>query len=482
MPNPAWFNDNQFRDFPFLTRVEPLATTAGFSSSSSAAGTIFDLPHSAILDFGAIMEIDANFDESLGHIVYLHSIHRSGSLLTFKFRTNATDAENFELIFHRNVTDREFTIEWEEASTIVAETISEFTCPLHPKWSGFMVSGDLHDLFEMLDDNETAVCIEGLWQIEPARIQSLMRSYLRSISLANEPRIHATPAVGCSDSSSYASNEPAIPNAQCLAGNIQWKEGYNCSIRQDVNNNAIIIGAGVGVGAGPQCEELPLYPGEVAPTGSPFLSGGPACNEIVKAINGVSGDNITITPGPGFQIEADTVNPHKLIVNRTLDEFAVCLHANTSSVSVSSSDSATMVACGVFTSSDIFNVTILAGKLADTTINSEINLECKYEAIESVNGNMTFVSKQVLTAYWVTQNFCGFRWRVKFVCDGLGLSIVLVVYPLADNNPCQTYTAYLGHDFSPPIRESATMTYSKASTGCPCAETDLVTSIQVSQV
>ena len=91
MAKPAWYNDNQFRDFPFLTRVYPLSETTGLD------GTLFPLPHSAILDFCAIMEIDAEYDERNGDSVYLYSISLFGTVLTFKFRTTASACIHHEV-------------------------------------------------------------------------------------------------------------------------------------------------------------------------------------------------------------------------------------------------------------------------------------------------------------------------------------------------------------------------------------------------
>jgi len=342
MANPAWYNDNQFRDYPFLTQVSPLLETTGFSSSSSAAGEITELPHSVIVDFGAIMEIDANYTEEAGHYVYLHSISRTGSSFSFQFRTNAPDASNHQIVFLRN-SDDEFVIEWEDASTITPEELPALACPIEAKWKGFLVTGDLSPLTSLIADGETLHYFEGLWQVEPARVQSLMDSYLRAVTLANLPRVTATLPGFCSASSdsseSSAGEDVAVLNASCLVGDIKWKEGYNCVIRQDVTNNAIVIGAGVGVGDGEPCEEVPLNEAEAPPTGSRYLSGGPGCGDIIKAINGVPGPNVSIIAGPGFRVFADPDNAATLVINRGLDDFAICVQEDTVSSSSLSSAS-----------------------------------------------------------------------------------------------------------------------------------------------
>lgn len=340
MANPAWYNDNQFRDYPFMTQVAPLVDTTELSSSSASDGALTELPTQAVVDFGAIMEIDAEYDEAVGHYIYLHKIRRLSDVFYLHFRTNADGAYNYEVVFERDVTAEEFQIDWVSASSIVAEELDPIDCASDYKWKAFLVTGDVSSLSTLLPGDGVIIFFQGLWAAEPARVQSLMRSYLRSVTLANNPRTMATSPEGCIDSSSSAAESPAILQSSCIVGDIKWKEGYNCTIRQDTTNNAIIIGAGVGVGEGEPCEEVPLYDEETPPAGSPYLSGGPGCGEIVKSINGVTKADITILAGPGFRVQPDDVSPHKLIIDKNLDDFALCLEDTTPSLSsVSASDS-----------------------------------------------------------------------------------------------------------------------------------------------
>lgn len=470
MANPSWLNDNQFRDYPFITRVEPLADTPGFTAASSLMVAL-DLPSSAILDFGAIMEIDAGFDEAQGHYIYLHSVSRTGSVFTFRFRTNATESSNHELVFHRNLTDPEFLLEWEDASTINAESEEPLTCPTLPKWKGFLATGNLSDLGQIVASGETHVAVQGLWKIEPARVQSLLKSYLRAINLANRPRVHATLPDACSASSSEE-NTAAIVHDLCLAGNIQWKEGYNCGIRQDVNNNAIIISAGVGIGAGEPCDEVPLYPEEAPPAGSPFLSGGPACNEIIKSINGVSGTDVTILAGPGFRIFADDVATNKLIIDRALDDFTQLCSIDVVS-SVSEADPTDP--CHELSAADVFYIAIRSGELAGNTA------VCIYDPIMSAEGQLSWSSEFVTENDWVGDNYCGFRWRAKVVCAEDGVHISVMGYPLADNNPCIVCATVLAHPVMLPLNQTLLMTRTRRTELCNCVSIDLATQVTVTQ-
>ena len=353
MANLAWYNDNQFRDYPFVTRTKPLELTppqtgevigeavlpSESSTSSQSVGPIVDLPHSAIVDFGAIMEIDSGYDEAAGHYAYLHSIERSGTTLNFRFRNTSPESYNHELLFVRDINDTEFAIEWTEAITFIGDPVDPLVCPLAPKWSGFLVTGDLSELAALIPDGITVIYANGLWQIEPARLQSLTDSYLRAINIGNTPRLVTDAAPGCESSSISSQAAPDILiRDTCVTGPIWFQEGYNCRIRQDSGRNTITIGAGVGLGAGEPCDEVPLTDDETPIGNSPFLTGGPGCKQIVQSLNGVNGSDITLTAGAGYRIQPDATNPNKLVVERALGDFALCAEPDpeTSSSSLSS--------------------------------------------------------------------------------------------------------------------------------------------------
>jgi hypothetical protein len=197
---------------------------------------------------------------------------------------------------------------------------------------GWFVTGPLTDLLDLLADGEWLRRADGEVYVEPARIQNLSRGYANSINLANADRTRI-PDLGCADngSSQFANSLSESPqtrayfvNAGCLAGPIWWRAGYNCEIVQDNENNQITIGAGVGSGLGEPCEEIPLYDGETAPDGSSVLSGGPACHELIKTVNGLTGPHLLFLAARGFNISADENNAHKLIIRIDLHGLAIC--------------------------------------------------------------------------------------------------------------------------------------------------------------
>lgn len=334
MASPGWYNENLYRDYPFVTRTQPLRAmvpmTGLFEGVPEASSSSFpDLPHSAIVDFGCIMEIDAGFDEADGHFIYLKGIYREANTFVFVFATNAPNASNQWLAFYLDYpATQQYKIVWGTALFAAPEEVSELACPQTDKWSGFMVAGDLEALATLIPDGDGLDFVPGFWQIEPGRVQNLRGTYLRAITLANTPRLLVDNADGCGSNSSDT-NTDAILQASCIVGDIKLVEGYNCSIRQDRVRNTITINAGVGLGSGEPCEEVPRYPAEIPPADSPYLSGGPGCNEIIKSINGIGGSAITITGGPGYRILPDTLKANKLIVERVLSDFAICAEPDT---------------------------------------------------------------------------------------------------------------------------------------------------------
>lgn len=348
MASPGWFNDNANRDWPFVNRVEPIsqyapaAETSASYSSSAASGEYQNLyqhlPHATIVDFVAIMQIDAGFREDQGHTIYLYRVTRhTATDFTFEFRSSAPESQNYRVIFSRATTDAVNTVDWATAAAIVSDPAGPIECRLQPRWRACMTSGSLADLADLMSVGDSFYFPTHLWQIEPSCIQSLLDSYLRSVNLANYPRTVVTPAAGCDSSSSAGAEEEVILRDTCLVGDLQWKPGYNCAIIQDNFKNAIEINASRGSGEGEPCDEVRLYDGETATAGSPFLSGGPGCNDILKSLNGVGGRRLTITGGPGIRVFASPSVTNRLIVDRSLEDFALCLGVAEESSSASAS-------------------------------------------------------------------------------------------------------------------------------------------------
>lgn len=294
MPRPGFYNDNEYRAYPFIFK--------------RGANT---LPTSAIVDCGIIMGLDSEFD-SQQHSVWLAAVRRAANTFSFEFNTDAPGATNTPLVFTRNVDANEWLSENAESAPYIKD---ENSCATEPAWSGFLVTGPLKDLRDVLPAGGEILCARN-YVLEPARVQSLVRSYLRSISVGNLSRPVA---------SSLCDEEQFLPprviiNKKCLAGEIRFKEGYNAQIKQRKLTNEISISAGRGLGLQYDADicthkgEIPFYDGEQPIAGSQFLSGGPACDELVASINGVVGPEVSIVGGSGVKVTRDENNPHAILV------------------------------------------------------------------------------------------------------------------------------------------------------------------------
>lgn len=328
MHRPGFLNDNQLRSYPFIRDT----------------GTDI-LPNAWIVDFGAIMEIDADFQPQL-HQIYLHSVSRLDDIITFRFRTDAPGASNEELVFTHAADADSFQLSQVESSSITATTDS-----VSPKWSGFLATGRLDAADNILADGESLTSVhagvylfvysasnsangpiifaEGLQPtIEPARIQSLQRSYARTITVINRGRTLTATPEGCGndwpEDVYTAKQQPLHFAGEFTSGIIRLVEGYNCRIRQSPATNAFEINGDVGGGLGEPCEELPLYDGEPALGGSSYLSGGIKCSDIIKTINGVAGPYVRVLGGAGLTVTVDDENPNILHVRRSLEDLGDC--------------------------------------------------------------------------------------------------------------------------------------------------------------
>lgn len=280
MARPGFYNDNEYRAYPFI--YNPTATG--------------ELPNSVILDAGIIAGLDAAFDDAQ-HTVWLHSISRTGNTITFVFHTNAPNAANLPLTFSRSVTAAAWELEY--AETASAQT----ACAAEPVWEGFLVTGDIASFAENFADGVTTTLPANDYQLEPARIQNLAKSYLRSINVGNYERT-AVPACGETNSTTRS----VVLNTRCVAGDVRFMAGYRCDLTQTDVTNQLNISAALTAGIELDTElcenggEVPLFAGEPKGTGSQFYGGGPACNEVISSINGIEGGAVNFSAGAGVQI------------------------------------------------------------------------------------------------------------------------------------------------------------------------------------
>jgi hypothetical protein len=303
MPRPGFYNDNEYRAYPFVF----------------VAGQADLLPNSAIVDCGVIMGLDSEFNPEI-HAVRLSALRRIGNVFKLELRTDAPGAANLPLVFTRNVSAAEWQTEYVESAPYVKDANS---CATEPAWSGFLVTGPLTDLQAAMPTSGE-VLFDEEFLLEPGRVQSLVKSYLRSITAANLSR----PEAKSSCVQTQNTVRTVITNFKCIDGNIRFREGYNAIISQRTSNNEISIGAGKGYGQKQDSDlcayggEVPFYTGESPPEGSMFLSGGPACDELVSSINGVQGPDVTIAGGTGVEVAVDAENPNTIKISLSTNNIA----------------------------------------------------------------------------------------------------------------------------------------------------------------
>lgn len=303
MPRAGFYNDNEYRAYPFIYKKDTPTPS---------------LPDACIVDCGIIMGLDSQYDETI-HTVWLSSIHRAVAHFEFELSTNAPGAANKPLIFVRAPAAAEWLTEQVES-----DTADNKECATEPAWEGFLVTGVLDELTTGMTVGETRVFAQTDYVLEPARIQSLVKSYLRSISVGNYSRVVAYPPPECGGPETTPARY-VIPHRKCMHGNLRFKEGHNCQILQVDRNNEIIIGAAVGAGAGDStlCEEIKLFDAEVPPPGSKLLSGGPTCDEIIFTVNGVNYEgSLQLVGGNGVLIRQDPDNENGIVIER-LDNLLV---------------------------------------------------------------------------------------------------------------------------------------------------------------
>jgi hypothetical protein len=307
MPSPGFYDDNEGRSYPLVP----------FSGVPPGTPTDFPLPLDTLVDFGCLVGLDAEFEEAQ-HTVYLYEITRVDNIFTFEFRSDAPGLVGYVLVFSRDLADPEYATDY-----AVATPLAGSPPPQPPLWEGFLATGPMDSLAAVLPADGVLTASVGP-QVEPALIQNLGLSYLRTINLANQDRTHVSPPAGCPGSGVPDPAPDYIVNATGLAGDLRFEEGYNISIRQSTQNNALTFLAMQAAGAGTPCEEVPLYAGEASPDGGSLLSGGPACDEVVGSINGLTASVIRLVPDLGTKITPSLDDPNTLVVDFDLNNMTVC--------------------------------------------------------------------------------------------------------------------------------------------------------------
>lgn len=325
--NPGFMAENEGRSYPFQSTG--IAYTLTRSDSA-----VIPLPTETIVELIVTIGTSAQFNPAT-HRVFLSSITRNldGSFL-FVIGNNAPGAATVVLQFTRNANDPEFQVS--RGTAIDTETGhtptggSECVFPL--VMDGFLITGLLGPLEVLLAPGQSATG-SGIY-LEPSLIRP-DKGAVNGISVANTARIMALETTCDADGNPIfidpTSPLPAI-YVKCLRGDVLFLEGYNIQIVEDVKTNTLTVNARLGAGFGQPPAEIPIVSNEEPPPGSPYLSGGPACDDTLLSVNGVSGPELTLQAGPGVTIEPHPFLTHRLIVSFDMTGLAVCTPLPQSSI------------------------------------------------------------------------------------------------------------------------------------------------------
>lgn len=322
MARPGFYNDNRNRAYPFVQGTVGLAQ----HTSPNALKYLID---AAIVDCGFRPGPESGFVDGTD-TVYLQQLSRAGPVFFFVFASTAGPLFGQNLTFTRTLGDPEYALEYMESGQPVSagsdsafDPASDFADCAMPLWSGFLVTGDLDALAAWITDGQTLTNTGGEAVVEPALVQNLAATFVEALAVANADRTRATAADGCTDPVWPFPTGIVYVVSRCVQGGVLLKPGYNCQVTQDDGSGTITIAAEVGAGAGQPCSEVPLFPGETAPEGSSLLSGGLACNEVLRSINGIGGPVFSLLAGNGVVITSDPES-RTVVVDVNMINLATC--------------------------------------------------------------------------------------------------------------------------------------------------------------
>lgn len=311
--NTGFLNENLNRAYPLRERPAIVTRIA-----PDLGELELELPPAVIADFGCILGASLDFPGNVEydaneHSVYLDTVSRTGDLFTFVFKCTAANPAQYSLTFQRELSAADYTNE-----LVSFEHTDSVNCGTGGFWDGFLVTGQMSALAEILPSGYSLQGSAEATAVEPGVVQSCQQRFVRSLNVANKTRTHATVADGC-DGDTIP--EQIIPIDNCLTGALRLQAGFNCKLLQDTGENSLTLGAAVGAGAGEPCDEVPFYAAEEKPIGSDFYSGGPTCRGLIKTINGVGGPNLAFQAGQGVTI---TATEERLKIAIDLHDMQVC--------------------------------------------------------------------------------------------------------------------------------------------------------------
>lgn len=280
MPGINYYNDNLHTAWPF---VDPV-----------------DIPLFGLVDAGFVCGPTSGFRPDVDTI-YLHDVYWSSGEITFDVRSTAPGLENkYRLVFSFTESDEDYSLCYAEAEPLVeSDNCSDDV------WSGYLVVGSLLELSVFLQEQSLNSLGESS-PFEPTTIQLVGR--VLSINIANEGRTKVRDLPTCDEDFGEEIERPIHVVTECQTGPVRFHQGYNVEVDQDTIGNRLTFSAGASLGLGTACEEVKTHPAETPDEVGGLLTGGPRCEELLSAINGVRGANIRVFSEQGVRLTADAAN------------------------------------------------------------------------------------------------------------------------------------------------------------------------------
>lgn len=260
------------------------------------------LPNSGMVDAGFMLGPDSGFVPGAHNVVF-HSVEVKTAQVEFEFHSDAPGLSGYRWLFVFPV-DAKFGCTVHADATLISSGV-----PAADKGWGFMTVGDLDEILSMGED------FYGMCQpprVEPALIQSLAQTYVRSLNIANQTR--PCPAE-CCETPVPVDPEQVFVLVEGLDGDIRFREGNNLQISASAVRNSIELSADLGAGEGRTCEDL-LVTGS-GPAGIQEDDGSlcESCEDYVRSVNGVRTNDgkLILVGAAGVKVVSDGPN-HKVTV------------------------------------------------------------------------------------------------------------------------------------------------------------------------
>jgi len=308
MPENQFLSTADFISYPLVTGDYFFSSEWSSDGGSSWAAYSDPLPRRGLADATFIMGPTSGFDAAVDQ-VYLYAVIVEASWLRLDFRSTSWGLAGRRWLFSfaRPVA---FGTEVTAYASLIAGS------PDTGAGLASLIVGDVSDL-EALGLGVHVLVTPA--PVEPARLQSVVNSYARSLNLANDPRF--CPPACCSSEVPEPSSE-SYEEATGLIGDVKLADGWNCVLAVTEADNTIMINGEAGKGLGwPTANLIVTEEG----ASSEDCGDNQSCDSFIRSVNGlVCADGRLILEGDaGMLVGSRTGDEHGLRIEPQIDQLCV---------------------------------------------------------------------------------------------------------------------------------------------------------------